>query len=525
MAVTSAGADIVLLNPKFELSFWGMERSLFLIRKKANTPTAALPLLAALTPPEHRITLIDEAVEPIDYERCARADIVGLTGMMPQRRRMREILKKLRQAGVRHIVVGGPWVTVKEGDFDGLADTIFIGEAEETWPQFLADWARGEPKARYEQAGKTDMSQVPAPRFDLLKMDSYTFGSLQLSRGCPFQCEFCDIIVVFGRRPRIKTADQVIAELEGLRRHNMRQAFIVDDNLIGNKGAIKPILRRIIAWQEQHGYPITFMAEASLDLADDPELIALMAEANISSVFIGLESTNEASLIETRKLQNVRPGGTMLEKVHRIQDAGIEVTSGMIAGFDSDEEGVFDDQQAFLAKSRIALSMMGMLVAIPKTPLYERLEASGRLDLTDPPKHGTNVLPLKMTRERLSAGYVSVVNRLYEPDAYFDRLDDLYLRGRALLHRGWFAYAARHPWRRRARHLRFWVDSLGMMLSLSLLVRDPALRSVYYRRIVRYLRTRPSAPMLRYYLFKCTAHYHFQHVARSMTSGGIVNSF
>ena len=282
----------MLINPRFEISFWGFEFVLPFIGKRANMPVAALPLLAALTPPEGHVTIIDENVEPIDFDRCARADIVGITGMVVQRDRMREIVLELKKRNV-FTVVGGPWVSVNESSFAGLADVIFVGEAEKTWPQFLTDWQIGKAAARYEQADKTDMTLVPIPRLDLLKMNRYAFGSVQFSRGCPFQCEFCDIIVVFGRRPRLKTSKQVLAELEQLRAQKLSNVFIVDDNLIGNKRAIKEILRDVISWQRQNGFPLDFVTEASIDLADDPELMRLMVEANIAAVFVGLESTSE----------------------------------------------------------------------------------------------------------------------------------------------------------------------------------------------------------------------------------------
>jgi radical SAM superfamily enzyme YgiQ (UPF0313 family) len=190
-------ADIVLINPKFEISFWGFEHALPFFGKRANMPVAALPLLAALTPAGHRVTIIDENVEPIDFDRCARADIVGVTGMIVQRQRMREVVVELKRRGC-HVAIGGPWISVKEDYFDGLADVIFVGEAEETWPRFLDDWAHGRAAPRYEQTNKTDMSKVPAPRLDLIKANRYAFGSIQFSRGCPFLCEFCDIIVMFG---------------------------------------------------------------------------------------------------------------------------------------------------------------------------------------------------------------------------------------------------------------------------------------------------------------------------------------
>jgi radical SAM superfamily enzyme YgiQ (UPF0313 family) len=341
---------------------------------------------------------------------------------------MREVLTELKRRGV-FTVVGGPWITMKEDYFGELADVMFIGEAEETWPGFLADWAAGRAAKRYEQEDKTDLSRVPAPRLDLIKMNRYAFGSIQFSRGCPFLCEFCDIIVVFGRKPRLKTAPQIIAELEGLRAQHQSFVFIVDDNLIGNKKAIKDVLRHVIDWQRTNGYPLRFVTEASLDLADDAELMGLMAEAHIVAVFVGIESPNEDSLREARKLQNVRAGG-MVEKVHRIQNAGMEVWAGMIVGFDNDDENVFEAQRKFLASARINTAMVGMLSAIPRTPLYTRLASAGRLDLWENPAYGTNVIPLKMSRQALTEGYVRLMSSLYEPQAYFERLDDLYLRGK-----------------------------------------------------------------------------------------------
>ncbi len=268
-------ADIVIINPRFEPSFWGMEHAMPLFGKKANLPVACLPLLAALTPADHNVTLLDENTEPLDFDRLAEADVVGLTGMIVQRFRMREILEELKRREI-FAVVGGPWVTVKEDYFGDLVDVIFVGEAEETWPRFLREWQEGRHDRRYEQKEKTDMTQVPTPRFDLLKMQHYMFGSVQFSRGCPYQCEFCDIIVTFGRRPRLKTSAQMVAELEALRAQKISIAFIVDDNLIGNKKAIKALLRDLIAWQRDQGYPMSFFTEASLDLAEDAELLQLM---------------------------------------------------------------------------------------------------------------------------------------------------------------------------------------------------------------------------------------------------------
>src|SRR4051812_14498654 len=310
-------ADIVIINPRFEPSYWGMEHALPFMGKAANLPVACLPLLAALTPKEHTVTLIDENVEPIDWERCARADLVALTGMSVQRFRMMEIIKELKERDC-FVVVGGPWVTVEEGYFEGLVDAIFIGEAEETWPQFLREWQQGLHQYRYEQADKTDMSTVPTPRFDMLKMKRYAFGSIQFSRGCPFQCEFCDIIVTFGRRPRIKTSAQIIAELDAIWKTGLRIVFIVDDNLIGNKKAIKQVIRDVIAWQREKGYPLALFTEASNGLAGGPELVDLMVEGNFIATVNGNGEPNEEAVRETKKFQKVRGGGTLLEKVRRI---------------------------------------------------------------------------------------------------------------------------------------------------------------------------------------------------------------
>ncbi len=246
-------ANIILINPRFETSYWGLEHALHLIGYKCNMPTAALPLLAALTPEEHHVTLIDENVEPIDFDLCAKADIVGLTGMTVQRFRMKEILTELKRRGC-FTILGGPWISVQEDYFGPLADVIFVGEAETTWPQFLAAWSAGQPyAARYEQAERTDMTTIPVPRHNLMKMKSYALGTVQFSRGCPFACEFCDIIVTFGRVPRVKSVPQIIAELEALRlTGGLRAVFIVDDNLIGNKKVIKGVLREVIDRQKAH---------------------------------------------------------------------------------------------------------------------------------------------------------------------------------------------------------------------------------------------------------------------------------
>jgi radical SAM superfamily enzyme YgiQ (UPF0313 family) len=503
-----------------------MDHALPFIDKSANLPVACLPLLAALTPAEHTVTLMDENVEPIDWDRCARADIVGLTGMSVQRFRMAEILAELKRRDC-FVVVGGPWITVQEDYFEGLVDAIFIGEAEQTWPQFLREWAQGLQQFRYEQIEKTDMTTVPTPRFDLLKMKKYAFGSLQFSRGCPFQCEFCDIIVTFGRRPRIKTSAQVVAELDAIVMSGLRIAFIVDDNLIGNKKAIKEVLRDVAVWQRRRGYPLTLFTEASIDLADDPELLDLMVEANFIATFIGIESPSEESLRETKKFQNVREGGTLTEKVKRVQDAGIEVWCGMIMGFDNDDATIFDRQIEFIQNSRISFSMTGMLSAIPKTPLHDRLVSEGRLDLADRSDFGTNVIPLRMTREELLEGYLRVLKELYEPEAYFSRTDALFLKPSfetgIVKKRTWWRISPRWIWTETVCLL----ESLGLYLRLMNRVSDPGLRAEYKRRVRGFLKVHRRPGLLHNYMFHLVMHFHVHKLAGDMATreSQLVNSF
>lgn len=519
-------AEIVLINPRFEVSYWGLEHALPIFGKRANLPVAALPLLAALTPAGHNVTLVDENIEAIDYEQVAQADIVGVTGMSVQRFRMREILSELKVRGL-FTVVGGPWVSVQEDYFGDLVDVLFIGEAEEAWPQFLRDWEQGRHQTRYEQAEKTDMTRVPTPRFDLLKMRHYLFGSVQFSRGCPFQCEFCDIIVTFGRRPRLKTGPQILAELQALRAQHIDAAFIVDDNLIGNKKAVKGLLREVIAYQKANGYPFVFFTEASLDLAEDTELMRLMVDANIVSVFIGIESPNEQSLTETRKFQNVRPAGTLVERVRRIQKAGMEVWCGMILGFDHDDNTIFAAQRQFLREARIVTAMIGMLHAIPKTPLHARLARENRLDPADQPKFGTNVLPRGMSRTELRDGYVRVLNEIYEPDAYFERLEDLYLKDKLDFGIGVANYWRRNRWAWLKSQVRNLITAVILFRRLMQWVPEVKLRREYRRRIGRLLKVRRAPHVFVVYLLKCALHYHQHTMAKQMALGDtpIYNSF
>ena len=371
------------------------------------------------------------------------------------------------------------------------------------------------------------MLKVPAPRYDLIKTQHYLFGSVQFSRGCPFQCEFCDIIVTFGRRPRIKSSPQILVELEQLLARNLRIAFIVDDNLIGNKVQIKTVLKEVAQWQRSKGFPLTFFTEASLDLADDEELMQLMVDCNIQTVFIGIESPNEASLRETKKIQNVRNTGTLIEKIHRVQNAGMDVWCGMIVGFDSDDETIFDAQIEFLRDARILHAMLGMLHAIPKTPLHARLKAEGRLDENDTSEFGTNVIPRQLTRESLRDGYLTVMQKLYEPASYFDRLESLFLRGNFRFGQARTKYWREHPWIGVKERARFGILALGLLVRLMWTIPQASLRKEYRKRIVRLLRVNRDPSVLFVYVIKCAMHYHHYTLSNNMSDrrSTVVNTF
>jgi radical SAM superfamily enzyme YgiQ (UPF0313 family) len=513
---------VCLINPRFEPSYWGFEHSLPMYPgdRRSTMINGALPTLAGLSAP-HDLRIIDENVEPIDWGEVASYDVVGVTGMNVQRARMKEILLKLKTLDVI-VAVGGPLVSVEEEFFDGLYDAMFVGESEDTWPGYLNDVAAGRPtELRYEQTAKTDMTKVPRPRYDLLKVNRYASGAVQFSRGCPFSCEFCDIIVIFGRRPRLKKPEQVIAELDDMRKAGFHLAMIVDDNFIGNKKQAKELCRHIAAWQKKHNYPLRINTEASLNLADDEELMELMYEANFRSIFIGVETPRKASLEETGKLQNTR-GDSMEAKLGRIQSAGLDISAGFIVGFDSDDMEIFEDQYTFIQDNGILLAMVGMLGAIPRTPLYERLEKEGRLLKDD--AWGCNFIPKQMTREQLQTNYWELVSRLYTPEAFLDR----YFRTYEIYPE--FQRRRAEMSRRCGEGKTLPTLGYGVILFFNLLktlIKDGSLRTVgkvywqYFWKKSRKLRPGLIGNVI--FLNRCVTHWHFYKFTRD-TRAGLANA-
>jgi radical SAM superfamily enzyme YgiQ (UPF0313 family) len=508
--------SICLINPRFEPSYWGFEYALPLYPgdKRSTMISGALSTLAGLCG-RHQVYLLDENVESIDWEALRRYDIVGVTGMNVQKRRIREILQKLRELKV-FTVAGGPFVSVQEEFFEGLCDVRFVGEAETTWPQFLDDFASGRPvERRYEQAERTEMAQTLRPRYDLLKVARYASGALQYSRGCPFECEFCDIVTIYGRRPRVKEPEQLVAELDDMRRAGFHSAFIVDDNFIGNKQKAKALLKQLIPWMEEHRYPLHLTTEASIDLADDPELMELMYRANFRSVFIGIETPRLESLREAKKLQNLR-GDTLEAKLARIQNAGLDVNAGFIVGFDSDDTGIFEDQFRFIQENGITLAMVGMLQAIPRTPLYDRLKRENRLVEEDP---NCNFIPKQMTRDELREGYWNLVKRLYSPEAFLQRYFKVYEFPEYLRRRAEICRKAGE-----GKSLPTLLYGVALLWSLFwALLRDGSLLSVgrvylkYF--LMQNRKYRRDIIGFAQFMNRCVTHWHFYKFTREATSG------
>jgi radical SAM superfamily enzyme YgiQ (UPF0313 family) len=424
---------IYLVTPRNPASFWTYDEILPVLGKDCIFPNLSMPTVAGCTPPEHEVVLCDENVEEIDFD--VEADVVGVTGYIVHRERILEIVEEFRRRG-RFVAVGGPYASLCPEELRGKTDALFVDEAEETWPRFLADFEAGHPKPEYRPAEKPDLTKSPLPRFDLLDVDRYHALTIQFTRGCPFTCEFCDIIVLYGRRPRVKCIEQLMAEIRACHHLGAKQVFVVDDNFIGNQKLAKELLREMAAWGEENGYPIDFNTEVSLNLAQDEELLELMRAANFTTVFIGIESPRRESLQETRKLQNVR--GDLLASVRKIHAYGIQVQAGMIVGFDNDDERIFQEQLEFIQQARIPVSMTGMLQAMPKTPLHQRIVKEGRLVTasTGDAFVLSNILPKQMSLRRLYEGYGWLLGQLYDFRNYRRRTLAFLMHRGAQIHYG-----------------------------------------------------------------------------------------
>jgi radical SAM superfamily enzyme YgiQ (UPF0313 family) len=415
------GLNVLMVWPRFPSSFWSFDGVMDLVPVETDQPPLGLLTVAALCPKSWVLRLIDRSFEDLLDEDIRWADLVMVSGMRVQKDDIREILLSARALGKRTIV-GGPFASSEPELLLRQADHVVVGEPDEVFSEIAADLERGSARRLYVVKEKPDISKTPLPRFDLLKIDKYASMAVQFSRGCPFQCEFCDIITIYGRKPRTKSPGQLLAELDALFALGWRdQVFIVDDNFIGNHKLALQLALKLEEWQKAHDYALLFYTEASIDLAQRPELIAAMVNANFFYVFIGIESPSPKSLAEAKKFQNMRRDP--LESVRFIQSEGLWVTAGFIIGFDSDTEDVFEQQTDFIERAAIPWAMAGFLQAPPTTPLFQRMLKEGRLlmDSTatsnfDPPNFKT-LLPLPVLLE----GYRRILTSLYAPAEFYDR--------------------------------------------------------------------------------------------------------
>ena len=413
--------NALMVWPRFPRSFWGFEGMLEIIPEKSIMPPLGLITVAALCPSTWNIRLIDRAFDDLRDEDLLWADLVMVSAMHAQRVDAVGVLARARSLG-RRTFIGGPWASSEPELLLAEADHVLAGEAEDVFANIASALEHGTAQRLYRVSDKPDMTRSPVPRFDLLRLHQYESMPVQFSRGCPFQCEFCDIITIYGRRPRVKTPAQLMNELDTIHRLGWHsEVFIVDDNFIGNSREALALAHELTGWQERHGLPFSFYTEASIDLADRPELMKAMVEANFMYVFIGIETPSADALKGSRKFQNLRRDN--VQQVRQIQESGLWVLGGFIVGFDSDKEDIFDRQLEFINQTAITWAMAGVLQAPPTTALFDRLKKEGRLiedsratSNFSPPNFRT-VLPLPV----LLHGLGDLLRALYEPEPFFRR--------------------------------------------------------------------------------------------------------
>lgn len=414
--------NILLVNPVYPDTFWSFKHALKFISKKASFPPLGLLTVAAMLPADWDKRLVDMNTGPLTDADLLWADLVFLGGMSIQESSAKNVIARSRALG-KKIVAGGPLFTARPDEFDDV-DYLVLNEAEITLPLFLHDLHAGRPKHRYVTTEWADITQTPAPLWNLARLKHYSSLNVQYSRGCPYDCEFCDITVLYGRVPRTKTASQLLNEFDRILASGWKSdVFLVDDNFIGNKGKLKKeILPALIGWMDQHKHPFTLSTEASVNLADDEELMHLMRGAGFDAVFVGIESPNEESLMECKKIPN--KNRDLVHSVKTLHSNGLRVNGGFIVGFDSDPATIFEKMVDFIQESGIVTAMVGLLNAPVGTRLYKRLMNEGRLlrvmsgDNTD---CSMNFIPA-MDYQTLLNGYKSVLASIYAPKQYYARV-------------------------------------------------------------------------------------------------------
>lgn len=412
--------NILLLSPAVPDTFWSFRHVLPLIGRKAAFPPLGLLTVAALLPREWNLRLVDVNARPLLDAELGWADYVLISAMLVHEASVRTLVQRCRAQG-KTVLAGGPLFTTGHERFPEIEHFV-LGEAEPVMAEVVADLAAGRLQPLYRAAHRPELDVTPPPRWDLIRLKDYTTAPLQFSRGCPFDCEFCDIVAMYGRTPRTKSPAQFIGEMDALWAAGWRESiFVVDDNFIGHKPKAKELLRAIAAWQSRRSMPLSLITEASLNLADDPELLELMVRAGFRKVFIGLETPDERSLLGCGKKQNARRD--IVASVQQLQKTGLEVMGGFIVGFDQDRAGIFRRQLRFIQEAGVVTAMVGLLNALPHTRLFERLRSEGRLLGASTGNNLDAVLNFvpRMDRDLLIAGYRRLVQRLYAPRMYYER--------------------------------------------------------------------------------------------------------
>ncbi len=422
---------VLLIYPEFPDTFWSFKHALKFVNKKASLPPLGLLTVAAMLPESWERKLVDLNIAPLRPEDILWADMVWISAMAVQQESARKVIAECNHAN-RKVVAGGPLFTSEHQDFPTV-DHFVLNEAELTLPPFLEDLEKGKLQKYYSSSLFPDIAHTPAPQWELLDIKKYASMALQFSRGCPYQCDFCNVTALLGHKIRTKTSQQIIVELDGLRKLGWRDSiFFVDDNFIAHKAYLKKeLLPRLIEWQRANKTTTRLYTECSINLADDPELMRLMVEAGFTQVFIGIETPDDQALQACGKQHNT--SRDMLENIHKIQHAGMEVQGGFIVGFDSDTPSIFQKQVEFIQKSGIVTAMVGILQALPGTRLYERMQKEGRLlhnSSGDNVDSNTNIIP-KMDLDVLRKGYTDMMTQLYSPKHYYQRVRTLLQEYRA----------------------------------------------------------------------------------------------
>jgi radical SAM superfamily enzyme YgiQ (UPF0313 family) len=419
---------ILLVYPEIPATYWSFKYVMPFVGYRSLMPPLGLITVAAMLPDDYELRLVDMNIQELTCEDITAADLVFVSAMIVQKESFHKVVRKCNKCGVP-VVAGGPYPTTGHESIQGV-DHFVLNEGEVTLPLFIADLEAGRAHKIYRDETKPDITKTPPPRFDLLDLGAYGSMAVQSSRGCPFNCEFCDIIEMFGRVPRYKLPEQFTREMDLLYESGYRgPLFIVDDNFIGNKKKVRELLDRIIEWQKSRNYPFSLYTEASINLAQDDDLLDKMVAAGMDMVFVGIETPVQATLEQTNKQQNTK--SDIIESVSRIQAKGIEVMGGFIVGFDTDPENIFDLQIEFIQKAGIPLAMIGTLIALPGTQLFRRLESEGRIigetDGNNTHSMEINFIP-RMELDVLVSGYKRVIASIYKPRHYFDRCATLIRR-------------------------------------------------------------------------------------------------